>query len=379
MQPVKPFFFDVSDPEIDEFLEGARSIMKSGSLILGPFTEQFEQQFAAYAGTKHAIAVNSGTSALEILLRMKKMGGKTVLVPTNTNFATAAAVIRAGGFVRYLDMDPETFAPTLEMVRAAVEHPPASSAETVAGVIWVHIGGVISAEFPSVVDYCRGKGLFVMEDSAHAHGSQLGGVRSGNLADGAAFSFFPTKVMTTFEGGMITTNDDDEDYLARSFRNQGKRGMAFGGIHHDLGNSNRITEISAVLGLIQLRKLPEMLKVRQRGYEAMTGALDLAGIEYVSVDHMDVASHYKLIVLLPEGHDVDGVKKALAAEDVFLGGAVYEIPCHQQPVFEGICAGISYPGAERWCPNHICPPLTSGTTEEQAVHVGKALVRALRD
>lgn len=378
MEPVKPFFFDVSDPEIDEFLDGARSIMKSGSLILGPFTEQFEQQFAEYVGTRHAIAVNSGTSALEILLRIKKVEGKTVLVPTNTNFATAAAVIRAGGFVRYLDMDPKTFAPTLEMVRAAVEDAPASSDAPLAGVIWVHIGGVISGDFPAVVEYCRDKGLFAIEDSAHAHGSQLGGVRSGNLADGAAFSFFPTKVMTTFEGGMITTNDDDEDYLARSFRNQGKRGMAFGGLHHDLGNSNRITEISAVLGLIQLRKLPEMLAVRQRGYKAITGALDGAGIAYVSVAHMDVASHYKLIVPLPDGRAGDALKRALAAEDVFLGGAVYEIPCHQQPVFEGICAGIAYPAAERWCPNHICPPLTSGTTEEQAVHVGRALVRALR-
>lgn len=378
MQPVKPFFFDVSDPEIDEFLEGARSIMKSGSLILGPFTQQFEEQFAAHAGTKHAISVSSGTAALEILLRIKKVEGKTVLVPTNTNFATAAAVLRAGGFVRYLDMDPKTFAPTLEMVREAVESAPASSTESIAGVVWVHIGGVISAEFPSVVDYCRSKGLFVMEDSAHAHGSQLGGVRSGNLADGAAFSFFPTKVMTTFEGGMITTNDDDEDYLARSFRNQGKRGMSFGGIHHDLGNSNRITEISALLGLIQLRKLPQMLETRQRGYEAITDALDKGGIDYVSVGHMDVASHYKLIVLLPEGRAVDDVKKSLAAEDVFLGGGVYEIPCHQQPVFEGICAGISYPAAERWCPNHVCPPLTSGTTEEQAHYVGKVLVKALQ-
>jgi len=379
MQPVKPFFFDVSDPEIDEFLEGAPAIMKSGALILGSFTEQFEQQFADYVGTKHAIAVNSGTSALEILLRMKNVEGKTVLVPTNTNFATAAAVLRAGGFVRYLDMDPKTFAPTLDMVRKALENPATASDGPVAGVIWVHIGGVISGEFPSVVDYCRGKGLFVMEDSAHAHGSAIGGVRSGNLADGAAFSFFPTKVMTTFEGGMITTNDDDEDYLARSFRNQGKRGMAFGGIHHDLGNSNRITEISAVLGLIQLRKLPEMVATRQRGYEAITSALGSAGIEYVSTGHMDAASQYKLIVLLPEGASAEDVKKALAAEDVFLGGAVYEIPCHQQPVFEGICAGVSYPEAERWCPNHICPPLTSGTTEEQAVHVGGALVRALRN
>ena len=380
MQPVKPFFFDVSDPEIDEFLEGARTIMKSGSLILGPFTEQFEEQFAAYVGTRHAIAVNSGTSALEILLRMKKVGGQDGACAHQHQLRDGGRG-HSGRGVRPLPRhgpgnlraDPGNGPRRPGEVR---RRRPARPSPASSGFI---SAGSISAEFPNVVDYCRGKGVFVMEDSAHAHGSQLGGVRSGNLADGAAFSFFPTKVMTTFEGGMITTNDDEEDYLARSFRNQGKRGMAFGGIHHDLGNSNRITEISALLGLIQLRKLPEMLARRQRGYEAMAGALDQAGIPYVSAGHMDVASHYKLIVLLPEGRDVDGVKKSLAAQNVFLGGGVYEIPCHQQPVFEGICAEVSYPGAERWCPNHICPPLTSGTTEEQAVHVGKALVSALRD
>lgn len=82
------------------------------------------------------------------------------------------------------------------------------------------------------MEFCRHQGLFILEDAAHAHGSQLGGVKSGNLADASAFSFFPTKVMTTCEGGMITTNSDEEDYLARSFRNQGKRGMSYGSLHH---------------------------------------------------------------------------------------------------------------------------------------------------
>jgi DegT/DnrJ/EryC1/StrS aminotransferase family len=90
--------------------------------------------------------------------------------------------------------------------------------------------------------------LFILEDAAHAHGSQLRGVKSGNLADAAAFSFFPTKVMTTCEGAMITTNNDIEDYLARSFRNQGKRGMNYGSLHHDLGNNWRITEMAVGAG-----------------------------------------------------------------------------------------------------------------------------------
>jgi dTDP-4-amino-4,6-dideoxygalactose transaminase len=377
MPQIKPFFFDITDAEIAEFQKESATILRSGTLILGEYTTRFEQAFAAYIGTKHAVAVNTGSTALEILLRLKKVEKKTVLVPTNTNFATVAAVLRAGGEVRYLDMDKQTFAPDLAMVQEAVEGKRAKKGPPVAGVMWVHIGGVVSPEFPEAVAYCRRKGLFMMEDAAHAHGSQLKGVKSGNLADAAAFSFFPTKVMTTFEGGMITTNSDEEDYLARSFRNQGKRGMNYGGLHHDFGNSSRILETSAVLGLMQLRKLPEMIRKRQRGYDLIAKALDAAGLSYASTRHMDAASQYKLIVHVPKGRQTDAVKKALAADGVMCGGGVYDLPCHKQPVFEGIGAGEAYPGADAWCPNHICPPLTSGMTDDESRYVGEKLVKHL--
>lgn len=375
-QQIKPFYFDISNNEIQYFLLESEKILKSGQLILGKHTTEFEKAFAEYVGTKYAIAVNSGSSGLEIILRLKKVEGTTVLVPTNTNFATIASVIRAQGKVQYLDMDEKTFAPSLEMVKEAVEKGKSLS-EKISGVLWVHIGGVISPEFPQIVEYCHQQGLFVLEDTAHAHGSKINGVNAGNLGDGAAFSFFPTKVMTTCEGGMITLNNEEEDYIARSLRNQGKQGMNFGGLHTDFGNSTRITEMNALLGRIHLAKLPEMLQKRQQAYELITAPLKEAGISFVSTEKMDVASNYKLIVHLPEGKNPQEVKKAMAEKEIYLGGTVYEIPCHQQPVFQGICEGQSFPYAERWCPNHICPPLTSGMTEEDAERVGKALVEVL--
>jgi dTDP-4-amino-4,6-dideoxygalactose transaminase len=370
--PIKPFFFDLSEAEIAEFQQGAAEILRSGVLILGDYTARFERAFAQFIGSKHAIAVNSGSTALEFLFRLKKITGRRVLVPTNTNFATVAAIIRAGGTVQYLDMDSKTFAPTLAMVQEQM-----TRHRDLAGVAWVHIGGIISPEFPSVVDYCRAHGLFVIEDAAHAHGSQINHVKSGKLADGTAFSFFPTKVMTTCEGGMITTESDEEDFLARSYRNQGKRGTNYGGLHHDFGNSSRITEIGALLGLIQLRKLPAMLQRRARVAKAITSVLDRGGLSYCPTAHMDVASYYKLIVLLPERRSLEGVKRELADEGVVIGGGVYELPCHRQPVFTGICAGESYPAADRWCPNHLCPPLTSGMTEDEGSLVGEMLVKYL--
>ena len=374
---IKPFYFDITDEEIQQFLSESETILRSSRLILGPQTKDFEQAFAEYVGAKYAISVNSGSSGLEILLRLKNVAETTVLVPTNTNFATVASVIRAGGNVQYLDMDEQTFAPSLEMVKEAIAKSKSQEDTKISGVLWVHIGGIISPEFSQVIDYCRQQGLFVLEDTAHAHGSQINGRQAGNLADGAAFSFFPTKVMTTFEGGMVTLNSEEEDYIARSLRNQGKRGMDFGGLHTDFGNSTRITEVGALLGRIQLAKLPEMLKKRQRAYELISTPLKEAGISFVSTEHMDVASHYKMIVHLPEGKTAQDAKTDLAKKGIFLGGTVYEIPCHQQPVFKDICPGQSFPRAERWCPNHICPPLTSGMTKAEAKYVGKTLAEYL--
>ncbi|YAI82280.1 MAG: DegT/DnrJ/EryC1/StrS family aminotransferase [cyanobacterium endosymbiont of Rhopalodia sterrenbergii] len=373
-QPINPFYFDITEDEIESFAEQSKKILKSGKLVLGENTLEFEKAFAGYVGTKYAIAVNSGSSGLEILLRLKKAENTTVLVPTNTNFATVAAVLRLGGQVQYLDMDETTFAPSLQMVQEAVI---TGATPKISGVLWVHIGGVISPEFPRIIEYCHQKGLFVLEDTAHAHGSQINGVKAGNLGDGAAFSFFPTKVMTTFEGGMITLNNEEEDYIARSLRNQGKRGMDFGGLHTDFGNSTRMTEIHAVLGRIHLAKLPQMLARRQKCYQLITASLREAGLKFVSTDHMDNASQYKLIVHVPDGKTAQKIKTALAEENILLGGTVYEIPCHLQPIFKGVCDGQSFPRAEYWCPKHICPPLTSGMTEQEAQVVGEALVKQL--
>jgi perosamine synthetase len=377
MTPIKPFFFDLGEDALQRFAGESVQILRSGVLILGEHTKRLERGFAEFVGARHAIAVNSGSTALEILLRLKRVEGREVLVPTNTNFATVAAVLRAGGRVRYLDMDAATFAPALAMVRDAVEEYQRAGRPLPAGVLWVHIGGVVSPEFGEVVSFCRRQGLFVLEDAAHAHGSAWGGVRAGNLADGAAFSFFPTKVMTTGEGGMIVTNDDEEDYLARSHRNQGKRGMDYGGLHHDFGNSSRITELGALLGQIQLEQLPEILRKRQRVSDGITAVLDRAGVGYVATRHMDAASQYKLIVRLPADRPLDKIKKALSEDGVIAGGGVYEMPCHQQPVFERLVAGGAFPQADHWCPRHVCPPLTSAMTAEDARFVGERLVRHL--
>lgn len=369
---IKPFFLDLTGGEIEELQREFGEILRRGELILGRHTDAFEREFAAYVGTKYAAAVSTGTSALEILLALKGAAGKRIAVPSNTNFASVAAIIRAGGTPVFMDMTPDYFVPDFDLFREVAEK------HRIGGVMWVHIGGIIPPDFLQVVEYCAKHGMFLIEDAAHAHGSGFGGVKAGNLADGAAFSFFPTKVMTTMEGGMITTNNESDWKLVKSFRNQGKRDGNYGGLHYDMGSSLRISEIAAYLGLVQLRKLDRMVAVRAGAARRIADCLKALDIAWCDTSHMDQASQYKFIVRMPDGVEAGAVKTALSQRGVICGGGVYDVPCHLQPVFKDVEADRSRLGnTETWCPRHICPPITSGTTEEDIVAMSAALREVL--
>lgn len=360
-KPVPPFFLDLTSDEREEIKEAVDQALISGQLVLGPQTQAFEEAFANYIGVEHAVSTNSGTSALEIIFRAKSICGSKIAVPTNTNFATVAAIIHAGGTPVMLDMDPSTFMPTLDMLKEA------RAKHDLAGAVWVHIGGLIAPDFEAVVEYCNEHGMFMVEDAAHAHGSAIESAKAGALATAGAFSFFPTKVMTTLEGGMITTNDQEIADLARSFRNQGKRGAVFGNDHSDMGNSWRLNEVSAAIGRVQLRKLDRMVHTRESAAKELLPIIEALGLQYCRFDHMKAFAGYKLIIQAPEQdtRTVGEIKQALRDQGCIAGGGVYDKPCHLQPVFQSWHdPSDTFPMAEKWCPNHICPPITSGISAE---------------
>jgi dTDP-4-amino-4,6-dideoxygalactose transaminase len=369
---LKPFYLDLTDAEIANIQNELGNVLRSGQLILGKHTDAFEAAYAKYVGTKYAVSFNTATSVLEVLCVVNGAKGKKVAVASNTNFASVEAIIRAGGEPVFIDMTFDYFVPNLDVLKHAVDK------HGVQGVMWVHIGGIIAPDFAQVVDYCRSRGLFLIEDAAHAHGSWLGGKSAGAFADGGAFSFFPTKVMTTMEGGMLTTDNEEHAALAKSIRNQGKRHAAYGGLHYDHGNSWRISEIAAYIGLVQLAKLDKMTATRQAAVNIVAARMKQIGVGFCDTSHMDRASQYKFIIRLPDGLKLDDVKKASQDQGVICGGGVYEVPCHQQPVF----ADIRFDAAElkntdEWCPRHVCPPITSGTTVEDAHRIADVLAGLL--
>ncbi len=347
-----------------------QEVLASGQLTLGKYGAEFEQKFAAFCGLRHGIAVNSGTSALEIILRSIGIDGWDVLVPTNTFFATAAAVVHAGGNPVFMDMDPDSFAVRPEEVEKKLT-------PKTAGMIIVHIGGIISAQMPALVELAKKKGLWIVEDAAHAHGSSLGSISAGAFGIAGSFSFYPTKVMTSAEGGMIVTNDDKLAGESRIYRDQGKASFTVNA-HVRMGYNWRMSEPHAIIGLKHLERLPAMIADR-RAIAALydRGLAELRNLHALPVPPDGICNYYKYIAVLKKLRNRKDLKTVLREKyGVSLAGEVYEEPLHKQPVFEKYCSG-PLPISEDLCSRHICLPVFSGMLESEANQVLGALKEAL--
>lgn len=353
-----------------KILADLETVLTSGQLTQGPFVAALEARFADYLGVAHAVAVSSGTSALEILLRIEGVEGHEVIVPSNTFFATAAAVVHAGGRPRFADIEPDTLA--LDLNSAMRLRTPKT-----AGVILVHIGGTITPRIDAIRAWCRREGLFFVEDAAHAHGSSWNGRPAGTFGDAAAFSFYPTKVMTAGEGGMIVTPREELAKEARIYRDQGKATPS-ANYHVRLGANWRMSEFHAVVGLSQLESLDQAIAARMRLVDLYQAELaGLPGLHLLAPPQGVRPNYYKFIALLDAGIDRAQLKKTLRERyGIALSGEVYDVPCHLQPVFESFREG-PLPVAEDIARRHVCLPLYPDLTPEQVHYVALGLREVL--
>ncbi len=358
--------YSFSDEDIETALEQIGTLLRTRSYLTnGDYVAEFERCFAAYTGTRHAVATNSGSAALEIILRAIGIDGKEVIVPTNTFAATAFAVMHAGGTPVFADCDDDLQADVSDVIRRITTR--------TAAVIVVHIGGCMSARLAELRTACADAGVALVEDAAHAHGSRLGGRQPGSYGVAAAYSFFSTKVMTTGEGGMIVTDDAEIAVLATQLRDHGKEGGA--NLHRRPGGNWRMPEIAAILGLAQLRRLDEHIASRGRVASIYATAFsDSPRLRPLPAAASCQPNFYKF-VLVADQCDVGQVKERLARDHgVALGGFVYDIPCHLQPVFADRYRE-ALPRAEHLCRHHLCPPIYPDLTDDTARYVADALLQ----
>jgi dTDP-4-amino-4,6-dideoxygalactose transaminase len=378
-----------------EFLRaGLEEILHSGMLTMGKFTRQFEEKFAAFTGSKYAVAVSNGTAALEIILRALEIEGSSVIVPTNTFLATAFSVIHSGNQVIFADSDPET----LCLDAADVER---RITRDTRAVILVHIGGVITPAVAALQQLCRERDLYLIEDCAHAHGCTLDGKPAGTFGVAGAFSFFPTKVLTTGEGGAITTHDEGVYRRALMIRNHGKN-PDMANRMSEVGHNQRMSEFTALLGVQQLHKAPELVAERRRVAQFYDTALQgVEGIRPLTLPAPLFSTYYKYIAYLDPRFERVQVKRVMKERySVSLTGEVYAELCHTEPVWDRFtycgrrrsngrvacerwpACGCDtpqkdFPGAEYISRHHICLPLYPGLTEAELTHVVDSLKETL--
>jgi len=344
----KPFFSAAQQKYI---ARGLRDVFSSGRLILGTYTKAFEEKFAAYMGTRYAVATNSCTSALEIALRYYKVKGSRVLLPTNTFVATANAVVFAGGTPVLVDIEEETLALDLEKLQKGIDR-------NTKGVIIVHIAGMVYPFMRELRSICARKGLFLIEDAAHACGATVQGKKAGTFSGAGCFSFYPTKVMTTGTGGMITTDDKKLYEFARSLRHHG-----VGGSLTDitrLGNDWVLDELRAVCGLAQLQDLEHMIRLRRKIAARYDKALqDIPGIRTFREPSAQRWVYYKYPVMCASREARTRLCRVLREKYHIETGSIYYPPCHLQPLYKnefGYREG-DLPVAEKTLARVLCLPL----------------------
>jgi perosamine synthetase len=322
----------------EEEAQAAADVIRSGWLTMGQRTFEFERQFAAYVGAPHAIAVVSGTAALHLALEAFGIqAGDEVLLPTTTFTATAEVVCYLGARPVLVDVEPHTM--NLDPADAARRITSRTKA-----IIPVHIAGV-PCEMQQIQDLASTHGLRVVEDAAHALPASYHGTPIGALSEVSAFSFYATKTLTTGEGGMLTTGNDQVAERIRIMRLHGiereawKRYSGDGSWFYQVleaGFKYNMTDIAAAIGLVQLGKCDDLSTARHAVAERYTAAFSGIASLQVPDTHTDRKTSWHLYVLRirPERLSIDRDRFIAELKNRGIGTSVHFIPLHLHPFYQ---------------------------------------------
>ena len=332
-------FIPAAKPIIgDEEREAVDRVLRSGMIAQGPEVAAFEQEFGAhFAQGRATVAVNSGTSGQHLGLLAAGVGaGDEVIVPSFTFAATGNSVALTGATPVFADIEPKTFSLDPASVRAAIT-------PRTKGIMPVHLYG-----HPFLVDeieaIAKEHGLAIYEDAAQAHGASWNGRPVGTIGDFAMFSLYPTKNMTSGEGGMVTCATDE---LARGVRLLRNQGMETQYANEVIGFNARMTDVHAAIGRVQLTKVDGWTAQRQANAAALNAGLaELAGVTtpYVAEGAVHVYHQYTIRV---DAAERDRLRDALKDEHNIGSGVYYPIPNHRLPSLAHFAPGLDLPETER--------------------------------
>jgi dTDP-4-amino-4,6-dideoxygalactose transaminase len=353
-------------PLRDEILAACARVIDSGVFVMGPEARMLEEEFAAFCGVEHGVAVANGTAALQLALLALGIGpGDEVITVANTFIATAEAISALGATPVLVDVEPDTYLMDPARFERAIT-------ERTRAVIPVHLYGLM-CDMPAINAIARKHGLAVVEDACQAHGAAVGESMAGSLSDAACFSFYPAKNLGTIgEGGMVVTRDAALAARIRSLRSHGETQR----YHHDEPGWNlRLGEIQAAATRIQLRHLSNWNDGRRRVAARYAEALASLPLQ-LPIEPTGRRHVYHLYVVQCDGRDA--LREQLG--DAGIGtGVHYPVPLHEQPAYRSLgFTAADLPVTSAAAPRLLSLPMYAEMTRTQVDDVAGCLARALR-
>lgn len=320
----------------EEEISAVTEVLKSGVIAEGQRVKDFEEAFANYIGTSYAVAVNSGTAALHAALLAHGIGKEDEVITSPFTFAaTSNSVLFTGAKPVFADIKEDTFNIDPESIIEKIT-------SRTRAIIPVHLYGQ-SADMKSIMEIADENNLIVVEDACQAHGATFEGKKVGSFGTGT-FSFYPTKNMTTGEGGIITTNDKTIAERAKMIRSHGSRQRYY---HEMLGYNLRMTDIAAAIGLIQLKKVDGFNDSRVKNAEYLSKSLNkVKGITLPYVDRRCKHVFHQFTVRIKDYISRDEIVSGLNNKGIGTG-IYYPLPIHKQPLYKDLGFSDSLPVSEK--------------------------------
>jgi perosamine synthetase len=359
----------IGEEEVEAVTKVMRSGMLTSALGAGPKVLEFEKNFAAFAGVKHAIGVNTGTAALHAAIAAAKIKpGDEIILPSFTFVATAEAAVLAGGKPVFADIDPQTFTLSPLAVKKALT--PKTKV-----ILPVDLYG-LPADIDPIKEISEQHGITVVEDCAQSHGATYDQKPTGAKADIACWSLYAAKNMGTGEGGVVTTDNDQLAETVRMIRTHGEK-VKYQSLM--LGNNYRMTEIQAAIGVEQLKKLPGFLAKRSQNSKKLTQLLSGSNkIDLPPVLENRTPSGYLYTVRIRNAtmEKRNSIIKQMQTQGIG-ADAYYPNPVHQMPYYKETFGEFDLPETQKAANQVISLPIHPGVTEEQVEFIAKTFLTLL--
>jgi len=359
----------IGEEEVEAVVKVLRNGPLTNALGAGPMVTQFEKNFAAFAGVKHAIAMNTGTAALHsAIVAAGVKQGDEVILPSFTFVATAEAVVMAGGKPVFADIDPETYHLSLAEIEKNVT-------KKTKAIVPVDLYG-LAVDIKPMRKIAAKHGLAVVEDAAQAHGATCAGKPAGAFADAACWSLYASKNMTTGEGGVVTTDSDEMAETLRLIRTHGEKAKYASLM---LGYNYRMSEIQAAIGLVQLTKLPAFVAKRRENAKRLTKLLAVSDrLELPEESEERLHSWYLYTVRLQNAAESERNKIVEELKKKGIGAEAYYVhPVHTMPYYRESFGERKLPETEKAAKQVFSLPIHPGVTEAQVDYIGKTLLDLL--